>query len=359
MASQYGTKVKVSIFGQSHSAAIGVVVDGLPAGLKIDRQELAAFLARRAPGQGAHTTARTEADTPEFLSGIVDDVTCGAPLAVLIRNTDVRSADYEAFRNVPRPSHADYTAQVKYQGWQDRAGGGHFSGRLTAPLCVAGGICLQALREQGVTVAAHIARIGAVCDTLVDPARVTAGELAVLGDRLLPTLDETAGAAILAEIEAAAREGDSVGGVIECVALGVPAGWGDPLFDGMDNRIAQAIFGIPAVKGIEFGNGFAAAGLRGSQNNDSFYFDDGQVRTRTNNSGGILGGITSGMPLVLRAAIKPTPSIAREQESVNLRTGESATLRIIGRHDPCIVVRAVPCIEAAVALALYDACLDA
>ena len=391
MSSQYGTKLKVSIFGQSHSAAIGVVIDGLPAGLTIDLDELAVFLARRAPGQGSHTTARKEADTPEFLSGLVDGVTCGAPLAALIRNTDVRPGDYDALRDVPRPSHADYTAQVKYQGHQDASGGGHFSGRLTAPLCVAGGICVQLLKARGIVIGAHIARIGAATDRPFDLAQVSMADFQAItrnasaaADRAaeatvaavaadananesvtagtgagtaptLPVLDPRAGAAMLAEIEAARRDNDSVGGVVECAAIGLPAGLGDPIFDGMENRIAQVMFGIPAVKGIEFGNGFAAAELRGSQNNDAFYFDDAStVKTRTNNSGGILGGVTSGMPLVLRVAFKPTPSIAREQESVNLATGKPATLTVKGRHDPCIVPRAVPCVEAALALVLAD-----
>ncbi|MCL2331990.1 MAG: chorismate synthase [Actinomycetia bacterium] len=359
MASQYGSKLKVSLFGQSHSVAIGVVIDGLPAGLAIDFDELQAFLARRAPGQGSHTTARREADRPEFLSGLVGKVTCGAPLVALIRNTDTRSRDYEAMADIPRPSHADYTAEVKYHGYQDRAGGGHFSGRMTAPLCVAGGICLQALRARGISVGAHIARIASVEDRLFDPVQVSAGDFRKIAGHAPATLDEAAGSAMLVEIAEAAKENDSVGGVIECAVIGLPAGLGDPLFDGLDNRIAQAIFGIPAVKGIEFGNGFTAAHLRGSQNNDAFFFDSaGVVKTRTNNNGGILGGISTGMPLVLRVAFKPTPSIAQAQESVNLRTEEPATLMIKGRHDPCIVVRAVPVVEAAVALALYDALLE-
>jgi len=359
MGSQYGSNVKVSLFGQSHSTAIGVVIDGLPVGLPVDLEELAAFLSRRAPGQGSHTTARHESDTPEVLSGLINGLTCGAPLAVLIRNTDTRSQDYEVLRDTPRPSHADYTAQVKYHGFQDRAGGGHFSGRLTAPLCVAGGICLQALKARGVAIGAHLVRVGAAKDRAFDPVTVTAADFETVVSHELPTLDEAAGAAMLAEITAASQGGDSVGGVIECAAIGLPAGLGDPLFDGLDNRIVQAIFGIPAVKGLEFGNGFAAAQLRGSQNNDAFYFDaEGDVKTRTNNSGGILGGISTGMPLIVRVAFKPTPSIAHEQESVNLATGKPATLVVTGRHDPCIAVRAVPVVEAAVALAIYDALLS-
>ena len=356
MSSQYGTKLKVSLFGQSHSAAIGVVVDGLPAGLRVDLEELAAFLVRRAPGQGAHTTARREEDTPEVLSGLTDGLTCGAPLAITIRNTDTRSRDYEELRDIPRPSHADYPAEVKHRGFQDRAGGGHFSGRLTAPLCVAGGICLQALASQGIIIGAHLVRVGAAQDRAFDPVAVGAADFAQVATHRLPVLDEASATAMLAEVEAAARAGDSVGGVIECAAIGLPVGLGDPLFDGVDNRLAQAIFGIPAVKGLEFGNGFAAGALRGSQNNDAYYFGEGgEVLTHTNNSGGVLGGLSTGMPLIVRVAFKPTPSIAREQESVNLATGKPATLAIKGRHDPCVALRAVPVVEAAVALALYDA----
>jgi chorismate synthase len=331
MSNTFGENIKVTVFGQSHSPAIGVVVDGLPAGFAIDFAELDVFLRRRAPGQGAHTTPRKEADAPEFLSGLnADGVTCGAPLTAIIRNTDARPSDYEQLKDVPRPSHADYTAYVKYGGARDARGGGQFSGRLTAPLCVAGGVLLQLLRREGISVNARIAQIGAV----------TAAE----GEE-----------AMLAAIEAARSEGDSLGGIIECTARGVPAGLGEPMFGGMENRLAAALFAIPAVKGVEFGSGFAGAALRGSENNDAFVVEDGSIKTRTNNHGGILGGITSGMPLVFRVAFKPTPSIAREQDSVSLSRKEAARLAVGGRHDPCVVPRAVPCVEAAAAIALYDA----
>ena len=250
---------------------------------------------------------------------------------------------------MPRPGHADYTAQVKYGGAQDRSGGGHFSGRMTAPLCVAGGICLQLLAAEGIRVISRIAAIGSVHDT---------GELtASTADKPFPTVDDGRGEAMRAEIADARAEGDSVGGVIECAVLGLPAGLGDPMFDGMENRIAAAAFAIPAVKGIEFGSGFASAALRGSENNDPFIVENGTVKTETNHCGGILGGITNGMPLTFRVAIKPTPSIAGEQRSVNLETLKAEKLRVTGRHDPCIVPRAVPCVEAAAAIAVYDALL--
>ncbi len=358
MSSTFDGNLKISIFGQSHSGGIGVVVDGLPAGEKIDMDALAAFLARRAPGQNAWSTPRKEADLPEFLGGLVDDTTCGSPLAALIRNTNARSGDYENLRDVPRPGHADYTAQIKYRGHQDVAGGGHFSGRLTAPLCVAGGICLQILRRRGIEIGAHLSRIGTVADAPFDPVNLTAAALRAPGAKPFPVLDDAAGERMRAEIQSARAELDSVGGEIECAAIGVPAGLGDPMFDGMENRVARIAFAIPAVKGVEFGAGFGVSSMRGSVNNDPYYMDGGRVQTRTNHAGGILGGITSGMPLIFRTAIKPTPSIARVQQSVSLSRKANAELEIRGRHDPCIAPRAVPCVESALAIALTDALLE-
>ena len=329
MGNCYGRNIRITIFGQSHSPAIGVTVEGLPAGFAIDRTALQAFLDRRAPGRDATSTARREADEPEFLSGLVGDVTCGAPLTAIIRNTNTRSQDYDALRAVPRPGHADWPAQVRFGGFQDVAGGGHFSGRLTAPLCIAGGIVMQILAQKGVTVQARAERIAGETDS----------------DRQRE--------AILA-VKAA---GDSVGGVIACEVHGMPVGVGDPMFGGIENRIAEAVFGIPGVKGIEFGDGFAASERRGSENNDPYRMVDGKVKPVTNHAGGILGGLTTGEPITFRVAVKPTSSIALEQDSVNLQTGENARLRVQGRHDPCIVPRAVPCVEAAAALAVYDALL--
>ena len=330
MSSSYGENIRITIFGQSHASAIGVTIEGLPAGFTIDRAALQAFLDRRAPGRDATTTARREADGPEFLSGLVGDVTCGAPLTAIIRNTNTRSQDYDALREVPRPGHADWPAQVRFGGFQDVAGGGHFSGRLTAPLCIAGGIALQILARRGVAVQARAERI--------------AGE----------TDPERQREAILA----AKAAGDSVGGVISCEVRGVPVGVGDPMFGGMENRIAQAVFGIPGVKGIEFGDGFAASERRGSENNDPYRMVDGKVKPVTNHAGGILGGLSTGEPIAFRVAVKPTSSIALEQDSVNLRTGENARLQVRGRHDPCIVLRAVPCVEAAAAIAVCDALME-
>ena len=275
--------------------------------------------------------------------------TCGTPLTAILKSANTRSGDYDALRDVPRPGHADYTAWVKYGESRDSRGGGHFSGRLTAPLCVAGGICLQLLAREGITIISRVAAIGGVRDE---------GELtASTAEKAFPTVSDSAGEAMRSAIAAARAEGDSLGGIVECAVLGLPAGLGDPMFDGMENRIAAAVFGVPAVKGIEFGAGFAAAGLRGSENNDAFSVENGRIITDGNHCGGILGGITDGMPLTFRAAVKPTPSLARPQQSVDLKTGEIVPLTVTGRHDPCIVPRAVPCLEAAAAIAVYDALL--
>ena len=350
MSSTYGEHLKLSIFGQSHGAGIGMVLDGIPAGLGVDPAALRAFLARRAPGQNAYSTPRKEADAPEFLSGLEEGATCGAPIAAVIRNTNTRSGDYANLKDCPRPGHADYTAQIKYQGHQDAAGGGHFSGRLTAPLCIAGGLCKQWLERKGIVISAHIAMIADIWDTPYDPVSPAT-------DRVLypfPTLDAGKGEQMQARIAQAKENLDSVGGIVECAVTGPPAGLGEPMFGGMEGRLAQMLYGIPAVKGVEFGAGFGVASLRGSQSNDPFRVEDGKIVTQTNNCGGILGGITDGMPLIFRAAFKPTPSIAQAQKSVRLSTLEECTLEVKGRHDPCIVPRAVPVVESAAAIVLMD-----
>lgn len=349
MSSSYGENLRLTIFGQSHSAAIGVTIEGIPAGESIDFDELASFMARRAPGRNDYSTARSEADEPEFLSGLKGNVSCGAPLTAIIRNTNTRAGDYSSFKDIPRPGHADFTAQVKYKGAQDYSGGGHFSGRLTAPLCIAGGIAIQLLKKEGIEI---ISRIAAIAD-IADEAEL----LSKTSDKAFPVVNDECGREMRECISRAKAEGDSLGGLVECAVLGLPVGLGEPMFGGMENKIAQIAFGIPAVKGIEFGAGFAAAKLRGSENNDSFFVQDGSIITHSNRSGGILGGITNGMPLTFRVAFKPTPSIAKAQESVNITSMESARLEITGRHDPCIVPRAVPCVEAAAAIAVYDAWL--
>ena len=341
-----GQRLRLSIFGQSHSEAIGMTLDGLPAGIEIDPDELQRFLNRRAPGQNDWSTPRKEEDRPDFLCGLKDGFTCGAPLTAVIHNNNTRPKDYSQLKITPRPGHADYTAEVKYRGFQDYSGGGHFSGRLTAPLCIAGGIVRQELRRHNIAVDARIAAIAGIRDESAFEASVA--------DKAFPVVDDKIGEQMRAAIQNAREDGDSVGGVIECVVRGLPVGIGEPMFDGLANQIARAVFAVPAVKGVEFGAGFEAAKLRGSENNDPFLVEDGRIRTGANHAGGILGGITNGMPLVFRVAVKPTPSISRAQQSVNLSTMEPQELRVTGRHDPCIVPRAVPVIEAAAALAVYD-----
>ena len=353
MSSTYGENLKLSIFGQSHGAGIGMTLDGIPAGLPVDLDKLQQFLNRRAPGQNDWSTPRKEEDRPEFLAGLLDGYTCGAPIAAVIYNKNTRSKDYSNLHDVPRPGHADYTAQVKYGGYQDVAGGGHFSGRLTAPLCIAGGLCKQWLEQEGIRIGAHIEWLHGLNGTFFD--RLDPQIDAVRSD--FPVISEYKAQRMKEIIAQARADGDSVGGVIECAVVGLPAGLGDPMFGGMESRIASIVYGVPAVKMVEFGIGVSAANIPGSENNDNYYVEDGVVRTKTNNCGGILGGITNGMPLIFRAAIKPTPSISRPQQSVSLSRMENTTLEIKGRHDPCIVPRAVPVIEAAAAIAIFDAVL--
>ena len=395
MSSTYGKNIKISIFGQSHSAAIGVAVDGIPAGECFDMEELLRFMKRRAPGGRSFSTARKEADIPEILSGLLPEsgetandtpltetqgnvndtpftetrgtvndtprfyVSCGAPICAVIRNSDTRSGDYGNLLELPRPSHADYPAYVKYKGFHDLRGGGHFSGRLTAPLCFAGALCLQLLRSRGIEIGAHIASVGAVRDEAYDPVNLSRTMLRIAGSRSFPTNSTEAGEAMLRRIEEAKLEADSVGGVVECGAVGIPCGLGEPMFDGLENKISQIVFGIPAVKGIEFGDGFASSETCGNENNDAYDVKDGRVVTETNHAGGILGGISTGMPVIFRAAFKPTASIAKPQRTVCLPRMEQEDLIIHGRHDPCIVPRAVPCVEAAAAIAVYDLLRDA
>ena len=350
MSSTYGENLKLSIFGQSHGPAIGMTLDGIPAGLPVDAEKLQQFLNRRAPGQNDWSTPRKEEDRPEFLGGILDGYTCGAPIAAVIYNKNTRSGDYANLKDCPRPGHADYTAQVKYGGFQDAAGGGHFSGRLTAPLCIAGGLCKQWLEEMGIRIGAHILAIGECGDNYFDPMDP---EVEAIPEKF-PVLNPEAGCAMRELIAQARSAGDSVGGIIECAITGLPAGIGEPMFGGVESRIAQIVYGIPAVKGLEFGIGFDCACVPGSQSNDDFTILDGRIITQSNNAGGILGGITNGMPVIFTTAIKATPSISCTQQSISLSKGEVQELAVSGRHDPCIVPRAVPVVEAAAAIAIYD-----
>ncbi|HHY14499.1 MAG TPA: chorismate synthase [Firmicutes bacterium] len=360
MPSIWGEQLKISFFGESHGPAVGVVLDGLPTGQEIDLEQMETFMARRAPGRAPWSTARREDDRTRILSGIYQGRTCGTPLCAVIDNQDMRPEDYPERMCVPRPGHADYTGWKRYRGDNDPRGGGHFSGRLTAALCFAGAIAKQILSRCGITVAARILEIGGIPDQPLNPARVDEKELEQIGAKELPVADNNQGRKMVELIEAVRQEGDSLGGMIECFALGLPAGLGDPMFGGMKSRLASIVYGIPAVSGVSFGAGFAACSLRGSEHNDAFYVDQqGEVRTRTNRAGGINGGITNGMPLVLNVGIKPTSSIGKPQASIDLRTGEAKTLVSAGRHDPCIVPRAVPAVEAAVAVAVLDLLLVA
>lgn len=353
-----GNKLRVTVFGQSHAQAIGCVIDGLEAGFRPDMEKLAAFMARRAPGQSDFSSQRREADAVEILSGMVDGALCGAPLAAVITNTDHASGDYDALKHTPRPSHADFTARMKYGESCDLRGGGQFSGRLTAPLCFAGGIALQLLEKRGIHIAAHIAQIGSVYDWKPDFAAIDSETLSHLVGKRFSVFDESCVLAMQQTIEAAKLEGDSVGGMIRCFATGLPAGIGEPMFGGMENRLSSALFGIPAVRGVSFGDGFDAAAMYGSFHNDPYTCREGHIATRTNHAGGVLGGITTGMPLVVNVAVKPTPSIAKTQDSVDLSTMQNTTVNIRGRHDPCIVPRAVPVVEAVTALTLLDMLME-
>ena len=343
------------IFGESHGPAIGVVLEQVPPGLVLDREAISKEMARRAPGKSPLSTARKEADVPEILSGVFDGKTTGTPLCAIIHNSDHHSKDYAKTRFLARPSHGDYTGFVRYQGCNDYRGGGHFSGRLTAPLVFAGAVAKQLLAQRGITVGAHISQIGTVKDKSFADTQLTPTLFQILSEKAFPTVDDQAGAAMQAEILQAREELDSIGGAIQCAVLGLPVGVGSPdLGCNVEGVLAQHLFAVPAVKGISFGAGFAFASMRGSAANDPFYMDGGQVKTRTNHSGGVNGGISNGMPVLFQVAIRPTPSIGQEQNTINFSTMEDAKLTIQGRHDPCIVHRAVPVIEAAAALAICE-----
>ena len=358
MSSVFNRGIKLSLFGESHGKGIGVVLDGLPAGEPVDFDEINAFMARRAPKKDGTSTMRNEKDSAEILSGIYENKTTGTPLAAVIYNSDQHSGDYGNIAHIARPAHADYTGFLRYKGANDPRGGGHFSGRITAPLCFAGAVCEQILKRRGITVGAHIYSVKNVKDTPFDPVNVTANQLEFVKSRPFPTLSENAETEMRELINSARTAQDSVGGIVECAAVGFPAGIGSPMLDGLENVISGLVFAIPAVKGIEFGNGFLCAELFGSENNDEFAVQNGKIVTKTNNHGGILGGISSGMPIIFRVAFKPTPSISRPQNSVDFKTMTEQELIIKGRHDPCVVPRAVPCIEAALNIALLSAMLE-
>lgn len=347
-----GKNVKMEVSGASHSEYIEVKIEGLPKGAIINRFALEEFLRRRQGGGNFYSTPRKEADVPDIIGGIEDDTLTGEPLVARFYNSNVRKTDYENLKVVPRPSHADYVAYVKYDGKMDMSGGGFFSGRMTLPMCFAGAVCKQLLEEEGILIGAHISSIGNVEDDKYDSVDDMLEENIEEG---LSVLNPEKGEAMLTLMKEVASEGDSIGGTIECKVTGLPVGVGDPIYDSLESSISFGMFGIPAIKGIEFGRGFDISKTKGSESNDPFIIENGVVRCRTNNSGGIQGGISNGMPLIFRVAVKPTPSISKEQDSVDLISMTPTKLEIKGRHDSCIVPRVVPCIEAMTALVLYDA----
>ena len=359
MSSIWSHNISVSVFGESHGPAIGVVMDNLPAGEYIDMEKLMEFMARRAPKKNKTSTQRRESDMPQILSGFLNGRTTGTPLCAFINNNDTHSQDYNNIARLARPGHADYTGALRYGGFNDVRGGGHFSGRLTAPLCFAGAVAGQILEKRGIYTGAHILEIHGIKDDAIDNVSVTREQVVEMRKAEFPVLNVEKGKEMITDIEKAFMCQDSVGGIVECGSVNVPAGIGSPIFDGLENSIASLIFGIPAVKGLEFGVGFNCAKMLGSENNDEFYVNDaGHIVTRTNNHGGILGGISSGMPISLRVAFKPTPSISKPQHTVDMKNMSNDVIQVKGRHDPCIVPRAVPVVEAAVNIALLSHMLD-
>lgn len=360
MRSYFGKNLKFTISGESHGDSVSAKVTGLPAGIKIDAEKLSAFMKRRQGGNLPFTTPRKEEDLPQFASGVDENgVTTGEPLTAVIYNKNVRSGDYAGFKDTPRPSHAEYTAQMRFGSDIDLRGGGHFSARLTAPLCAVGGIFKQMLESKGIYIGSHLYSVGSVLDTPYSLTDVDQKTLeASLKGRALPVLSDESAEKMTAELAAAAKDSDSIGGVVECAVVGMPAGYGDPLYDGVENCLAGAMFGLGGVRGIEFGTGFAASSMRGSQHNDPFCIKDGKVMTETNHHGGVIGGITSGMPIVFRVAFKPTASIGIEQKTVSLSEMKETIIKIGGRHDPCIAIRALPCVESLTAIVLADLILE-
>ena len=359
MSSTWKNNISFTVFGESHGPAIGVCMDNVPPGESIDVDKIYKFMSRRAPKKDGTTTMRKESDIPQIISGYHNGKTTGTPLVAMIANSDQHSQDYNNLSKLARPGHADYTGALRYRGFNDIRGGGHFSGRLTAPLCFAGAVAQQILEKRGIYIGAHISEIHGITDKSFDPINTSRQDIIELKDKDFPVIIDVQGNEMKKEIVRAREEQDSVGGIIECIAINVPAGIGSPIFDGLENSIAQLIFGIPAVKGLEFGAGFDVAKMTGSENNDEFYVNErGIVVTKTNSHGGILGGISSGMPITLRVAVKPTPSISRPQETIDYSAMKNETLVVKGRHDPCIVPRAVPCVEAAVSLAILSHMLE-
>lgn len=359
MTATFGNTYKITIFGESHGSAIGVVIDGVTPGIELDMDAIALEMKRRAPGSNALSTPRKEADIPEILTGLFEGRTTGAPLTAIIRNTNTKSKDYSEMKRKMRPGQADYPARMRYDGFNDYRGSGKFSGRITAPLVFAGAIAKQLLQTHGVTIGAHIASVMDIEDKRLDFDNVTSEQLLLFRDEYLPLVDESVRESIETLVKEAKEQGDSVGGSIECMAIGLPAGIGNPFFDSVESVLSHLLFSVPAVKGVEFGSGFNMANMPASLANDAYYYDDnGNVRTKTNHNGGVTGGITNGMPVVFRVAIKAPSSITKTQQTIDVESGENTTLEVHGRHDPIIVPRAIPVIEAVCAIGILDLMLS-
>lgn len=352
MSSTWKNNIEITIFGESHGKAIGVVLGNLPAGIKIDMDEVASEMKRRAPGQNKMSTPRKETDKVEVVSGLYEGITTGAPLCGMIYNCDQHSKDYSLLKEKMRPGHSDYPAFVKYQGFNDVRGGGHFSGRITAPIVFAGAIAKQILAKQGIYVGAHILSIKDIYDEYFD-MRLSNETLSYLSKQQYPVLNKDIYDQFVKTIDEARMNQDSVGGKIECAVIGLKAGLGDPFFDSIESHLSSLLFSIPAVKSVAFGNDKISE-LFGSEANDCYYYDNDIIKTKTNNNGGIIGGISNGMPIVFNVGIKPTPSISKVQETVDIKHHQNATLEIHGRHDPCIVFRATVVVEAMAALTILD-----
>ena len=359
MSGIYGMNIKMAIYGESHGVSIGLVIDGVPPGLQLDLEEIEKEMARRAPGKNQLSTQRKESDSFAIQSGFFEGYTTGTPLCVVIKNSDQHSKDYSILKDKMRPGHADYAGFVRYQGFNDYRGGGHFSGRLTAPLVFMGAVAKQALAQAGILVGAHILQIADIKEENFNPLGIEDKKIAELAGKDFAVMDDAIGERMQAKILEAKAELNSVGGVIETMVTNVPAGLGAPYFDSVESRLSHALFSVPAVKGVEFGDGFGISTMTGADANDQLHYEEGKVVAETNHNGGITGGITNGMPVIFRVAIKPTPSISREQKTISLQEKCDTTLTIVGRHDPCIVQRAVPVIEAVTAWTMWDLLLEA
>lgn len=354
MGGVWGNKIKLSIFGESHGEGLGIVIDGIEPGIKVDIKNIEKEMERRAPGRNSLSTQRKEGDKPEILSGIFNGFTTGAPISMIIRNNDKRSKDYSKIKDLARPGHADFPGYIKYNGFNDYRGGGHFSGRITAPLVFAGALAKEILKEKGIFIGSHIKQVGKVKDASFDFLNLTKEDLKEILNKELPLIDTKKIEEVKEEINFYRMDGNSIGGIVECAILGLNPGIGNPFFDSLESTIAHLAFSVPSVKGIEFGAGFEFANMSGEEANDEYFIEKGEIKTYSNNNGGITGGISNGMPVIFRVVIKPTPSISKAQRSVNIKTMKEEIIKVTGRHDPCIVQRVLVVIEAIAALAILD-----